>query len=310
MPDYVLEIAENARHIRASRGFVIIEEKATELGRIPIDSILTVILSADGLTLTKDFLARMAAENIPVIICGKDYMPTSIASPLSAHYRSLGVLRKQIEASSVLYKQLWKAVVESKISNQAQTMLACRPEADETAARLRDKARRVKSGDSENQEGQSARLYWPALFGKDFFRNPDGGGLNTALNYGYAVLRAAVARAVCGAGLLPMLGIHHANSYNAFCLADDLMEPLRPLVDRLIFELSDKRETLELTPENKRIICRLLRRKVFIGGESLALTSTAASIAQSLTRSLNEGRMDLKLPQLLDPPSLEQVELL
>ncbi len=299
MPDFILELAENNRYISIQRGLVVVREQEKTLGELPVDSLLAVILSGDGITLSKKFLERMAEENIPVIICGANYMPLSIATPVSAHYRPLTVARLQIEASPVLYKQLWKRIVEIKITNQANALELCRGKAEPVLTKLRDKAKRVKSGDVENQEGQAARVYWNALFGGDFLRDPDEEGINSMLNYGYAVLRAACARAICACGLLPLLGIHHSNGYNAFCLADDLMEPFRPLVDLEVFRLAETGNKLELTPKNKRVLLRVLQSVMLLDNEQSSLVPLTQKTAQSLVRSLNEKEMRLALPLLM-----------
>ncbi len=299
MPDFILEIAENERYVSMHRGLVVVREQEKILGELPVDALLSVILSADGITLSKKFLERMAEENIPVIICGANYMPLSIATPVSAHYRPLAVARLQVEASPVLYKQLWKRVVEMKITNQANALELCRGKNEPALVKLRDKARRVKSGDVENQEGQAARLYWNALFGGNFLRNPDEGGINALLNYGYAVLRAACARAICACGLLPLFGIHHSNAYNAFCLADDMMEPLRPLVDVEVFRLAEQGGKLELNPKSKRTLLRVLQSVMLLENEQSSLVPLTQKMAQSLVRSLSEKEMRLELPLLL-----------
>ncbi len=225
MADRILEISENQRYVSVQRGSVLVHQGDELLGQVPIDSLSAVILSAEGLTVSQHFLARMAENNIPVVICNKKYMPVSIALPYDAYYRSLPVVTAQLQASPVLKKQLWQRLVTAKIQNQAAVLVQCRKE-QRTIDRLLKLAKTVRSGDTDNKEAQAARFYWPALLGKGFIRDRDGEGLNIFLNYGYTLLRATCARALCGSGFLPIFGIHHHNSYNAFCLADDMMEPL------------------------------------------------------------------------------------
>lgn len=201
MADYLLEIAENGRHVCVQRGHVVILENGEVLGRIPVDALGAVILSAEGVTLSRHFMARMAEERVPVIICGADYMPLSMALPYSAHYKNLAVVKKQMEASPVLKKQLWKILVEAKIRNQAHALSLCAPERADVREELRLLAGKVRSGDADNKEAHAARLYWPALFGREFTRDVGADGINAFLNYGYAVVRASCARALCGTGL-------------------------------------------------------------------------------------------------------------
>lgn len=296
MGDFILEIAENGRHICIERGSVAVLEKKEELGLVPIDSLACVILSADGISLSKHFLAVMAEEGIPVTICGGNYLPVSMSLPYAKHYRALAVLEAQMQASPVLKKQLWQAVVAAKIRNQAQALHACRPDSPQVE-KLVNMARKVRSGDSDNKEAQASRLYWPALMGQGFVRDPDSGGINAALNYGYAILRSACARALCAAGLLPLLGLHHRNAYNAFCLADDIMEPLRPFVDRLVFELAHKDTgNFRLLPPQKKQLAAIQRAPLPFYGEEHTLSSVATRMAQGLARSMTDGKLLLPLP--------------
>lgn len=296
MGDFILEIAENARHICIQRGSVAILEKKETVGLVPIDSLACVLLSADGISLSKHFLAVMAEEGIPVTICGANYLPVSMSLPYARHYRALAVLEAQMRISPVLKKQLWQAVVAAKIRNQAQALHACRPDSPQVE-KLLILARKVRSGDSDNKEAQASRLYWPALMGQGFVRDPDSGGINAALNYGYAILRSACARALCGAGLLPLLGLHHHNAYNAFCLADDIMEPLRPFVDRMVVDLTRKdMGELRLLPRGKKQLAAIQRAPLPFCGEEHTLSSIAARMAQGLARSFAESRILLPLP--------------
>ncbi len=296
MGEFILEIAENNRHVCIQRGSVAVLEGRETLGLVPVDSLACVILCADGISLSKHFLAVMAEEGIPVTICGNNYLPVSMSLPYAGHYRALAVVESQMEVSPVLKKQLWQLIVSAKIRNQAQTLETCRPESShiETLFAL---ARKVRSGDSDNREAQAARLYWPALMGEGFLRDPDSGGVNAALNYGYAIIRSACARALCAAGLLPLLGIHHHNVFNAFCLADDMMEPLRPFVDMLVFELAkNDTDDLYLLPPQKKKLAAIQRQPLPFAGEEHTLSSIATRMAQGLARSFTEGRPLLPLP--------------
>lgn len=166
MGNYILEVSENSRHVRCSRGFVIVCEDSAEIGRIPIDSLVAAIISAEGATLAKSFFVRLGEANIPIIICGKDYMPLSIAAPIAAHHRHTAIAKQQVQCPPVLHKQLWKSIIQAKIHNQIATLAGFRPEQQAVLAKLHLLQRKVKSGDTDNHEAQAARLYWPALYGK------------------------------------------------------------------------------------------------------------------------------------------------
>lgn len=295
MADYLLEIAENEKHLCIQRGCVIIKQNKEVIGQIPIDVLAAVILSADGITMSKHFFARMAEENIPVVICGKKYIPLSIMLPYDVHYRTLPVVTAQMQASPVLKKQLWQQIIVTKIKNQAHVLAQHHPE-HEAIAKLQSLAQKVRSGDSDNKEAQAARAYWPALMGKGFTRDQHADGINVFLNYGYAVVRAACARALCAAGLLPLLGVHHHNSYNAFCLADDIMEPLRPFVDALVLSCCITAQLTELTADHKKKIAHILHTPFPYGGEEHILASITTKMAQGLAKCFlykNSGLLPL-----------------
>ncbi|MBK9061202.1 MAG: type II CRISPR-associated endonuclease Cas1 [Flavobacteriales bacterium] len=178
-------------------------------------------------------MQELMAHNVAVVFCGADYHPAGLLLPLSGNVLQHHRFQSQIGASLPLTKQLWQQTVKAKIQNQAALLESL----GKSGQALRQMADDVKSGDSENHEARAAKAYWGQLFLTDFRREREGAWPNSALNYGYAVLRAATARAIVAAGLLPTLGIHHSNKYNAFCLADDLMEPYRPFIDAEVVEL-------------------------------------------------------------------------
>ncbi len=292
MADFILEISENNRHLCVQRGSFVVQEGKKVLGQVPIDSVNSVILSADGISLSKHFLVRAAEERIPVVICDKKYLPISIALPYGTHYKSLPVTLAQMNASPVLKKQLWQRIVTAKIHNQAAILSQCHPQ-HPTVEQLTQLASKVFSGDKDNKEAQAARAYWPALLGDNFLRDQDGEGFNIFLNYGYTIVRSACARALCGAGLLPLLGLYHHNAYNAFCLADDIMEPLRPFVDKLVFSCQDAHECTELEPKHKKILAHILHSPLPFAGEEHSLASIAKLMAQGLSKSFQDDNPTL-----------------
>ncbi len=288
MADFLLEIAENERHLCIERGCVVIKHKQEVLKRIPTDTLGAIILSAAGCTLSKNFLATVAEQGIPVIICGKNYLPISLALPTGTHYKSLPVVTAQMQASPILKKRLWQQIITAKIHNQAQ-ILQNNTQNVQAAHQISLLAKKVYSGDSDNKEAQAARLYWPALMGKNFIRDRDGQDINVFFNYGYSILRAACARSLCGAGLLPLLGIQHHNSYNAFCLADDMMEPLRPFVDELVISCKALHSAHSIEPKHKKVLAEILRTPLPFGGEKHTLFSVTSRMAFGLAKAFMQN---------------------
>jgi CRISPR-associated protein Cas1 len=210
----------------------------TETQTIPFADIAVLVTSHPQISFTQAVLAGLAAAGGTFIVSNEKHLPAAMLLPLSTHSTQTERFARQAAVSLPTRKRAWQQIVQAKLRAQARLL-------EETTGAdqgLRQMAARVRSGDPDNLEAQAARIYWQALFGKDasaepFRRDPEGEGINAHLNYGYAVLRAIVARALCASGLHPSLGVHHHNRYDTFCLADDLMEPFRPLVDRVVARL-------------------------------------------------------------------------
>ena len=220
---------------------------------IPVEDIGYVLLENQQISITLPLLNALADNNAAVIVCTDKMMPNAMLLNLDSNSIQGERYREQVNASEPLKKNLWKQTVEAKIRNQAALL----NKLDKDGDILKPYWQNVKSGDSDNREGIAAKLYWDALFGEDFVRYRTGGTPNEMLNYGYMVLRAAVARSLMGSGLLPAFGIHHRNRYNSFPLADDIMEPYRPFVDEIVFGLYANGET-ELNKEVKAEMLSLL----------------------------------------------------
>ena len=208
------------------------EEKRT----LPIEDIGMVIIENQMISITMPLLNELVDNGVAVILCDRKGMPHVMLQNLEANNLQGEFLRNQIGISEPLKKQLWKQIVESKIINQAALLEKLHGKGNI----LKPLYTNVKSGDSDNREGIAARLYWSALFGDDFVRDRNLEGINSLLNYGYTILRAAVARALVSAGLTPSLGLFHHNRGNAFPLADDMMEPFRPFVDEIVYHLCEE----------------------------------------------------------------------
>ncbi|MBO5974873.1 MAG: type II CRISPR-associated endonuclease Cas1 [Paludibacteraceae bacterium] len=240
--------------------------KATAIKQIPIEDIGVVILDNKQITITQGALSALLENNVAVISCNEHRMPSGLMLPLAYNTTQSERFRHQIEASLPLKKQLWQQTIQAKIANQSAVLLLQR---GLVCGNMEAWIKRVKSGDSENLEGRAAVYYWQNLFGhiNGFNRDREGIPPNNLLNYGYAILRAVVARSLVSSGLLPTLGIHHHNRYNAYCLADDIMEPYRPYVDKLVAEIVDSGiDCSTLTTEIKSELLSIPVTDVVING--------------------------------------------
>lgn len=287
----VIELSETGIFVSRHRGFMLVSQGNDERGRVPIEDISVLIVSGPGCGLSSNLLQALLENNTPVVICGKNYLPAGMFLPISAHHQHAKRLRTQIEASLPLKKRLWQLIVKQKILNQG-TILHHFFGKDGGLLML---AKRVGSGDSQNLEAQAAKRYWPRIFGENFVRDPSLEGINSLLNYGYAVLRAGTARAICAAGLHPALGIHHCNQYNPFSLADDLMEPVRPLVDYVVYKLW-KSDLTELIPGTKRTLAGILGMELNSKKGASTLQNCLLRMGQTLASSLENGKEDLDIP--------------
>ena len=220
---------------------------------VPIEDIGFVLLENQQISITMPLLNALADNNAAVVVCTDKMMPNAMLLNLYSNSVQGERYRDQINVSEPLKKNLWKQTVEAKIRNQAALL----DKLDKDGDLLKPYWQNVKSGDADNREGVAAKIYWDALFGNDFMRYRTGGSPNEMLNYGYTVLRAAVARSLMGSGLFPAFGIYHRNRYNAFPLADDIMEPYRPFVDEIVFDLYANGDN-ELNKDVKAEILKLL----------------------------------------------------
>jgi CRISPR-associated protein Cas1 len=250
---------------------------------IPIEDIGIIIIDHYGVVISQFLLNLLLENNAAVIVCSNKHMPSGMLLNMDAHTYQTERFRAQIEASLPLKKQLWQQTVKAKILNQAALL----NQLGIVAGNLFKWATEVKSGDSKGHEAQAAAYYWKVIFPEnlDFYRSRTGPHPNNLLNYGYAILRAITARALAGSGLLPAIGIHHRNKYNAFCLADDIMEPYRPFVDKIICEITNNgKEVFELIPDVKKRLLEIPVADVIIDGEKsplmVAMHRTTASLAK------------------------------
>lgn len=298
--DQIIDISQSGRHLSRDRGFLLVQENGQTLGRVPLDQIAAVIVHAHGVTWTNSILVELAERGAPVVFCAANHQPRALLLPIEGHHAQGARMRAQWTASEPLRKQAWKRVVIAKIKMQAAALAAI----GQPSAPVHFIARNVQSGDSTNAEAQAARLYWPMLLGPDFRRDPERSDVNGLLNYGYTVLRAAMARAIAAAGLHPTIGIFHSNRSNAFALADDLMEPFRPLVDltaRTILTQSGP----EVTSTAKQAFARLIALDLPLTGETSPVSVALTRLATSLAQSFETRKLALALPEPPDATLLK-----
>lgn len=293
--DQIIDISQEGRHLSRDRGFMRVEAGGEILGRVPLDQIAAVIVHSHGITWSNSLLVELADRGAPVVLCAANHQPRAVICSLDAHHMQNARMRAQWDAPQPLIKQAWKQVVIAKIRMQAAALASI----GQPPAPLEHIARGVQSGDSGNAEAQAARLYWPMMMGKAFRRDADLPDINALLNYGYTVLRAATARAVAAAGLHPTIGLFHSNRSNAFALADDLMEPFRPLVDLTVRTIAETSGP-EVTPDAKRRLADLIALDLPLTGETSPVTVALSRLTVSLAQSFAAKRLTLALPE---PPS-------
>lgn len=266
--------------------------KQSNVRTIPIEDIGVVVLDHKQITITQALLAKLLENNCAVITCDDRHLPTGLLLPLEGNTLQSERFNDQIDASLPLKKQLWQQTVQAKIHNQASVLKRLRQtEVGNMSAWEKD----VRSGDSDNLEGRAAVYYWKNLFPDidGFLRDRDGKAPNNLLNYGYAILRAIIARALVSSGMLPTFGIHHHNRYNAYCLADDIMEPYRPYVDELVVNYTLRNGyPEELTTDVKSTMLSIPVLDVVINGQRsplmIAATQTTASLYKCFSGELRK----------------------
>ena len=258
---------------------------------IPIEDIGILILDHKQITITQGLIEKLLDNNCALITCSSNHLPVGLMLPLYGNTIQNERFRYQLDASLPLRKQLWQQTVQAKIANQAAVLKYATGSIHNN---MQVWATDVRSGDSANMEARAAAYYWKTLFQDidGFVRGRDEDEPNNLLNYGYAIVRAVIARALVSSGLLPTLGIHHHNRYNAYCLADDIMEPYRPYVDRTVFDICRKGKPLKLTTELKRELLSIPTIDVIINDKRsplmVAATTTTASLVKCFTGEMRK----------------------
>ena len=289
----MIDIAEGRRYLSKRRGALAVREPGApeaEAALVPFDEIESVIVHTPEATFSSGAIAELSRRGIPLVCCDGAHMPVSWLWPARANHEQTRRMAAQAAMPEERRDALWARLVRAKIGAQADLLCELGAPADDLLAL----ARGVLPGDRGAAESQAARKYWWLLF-EGFRRDPAGMPPNGLLNYGYAVLRATVARQLCAAGLHPSLGLHHHNRFNAFCLADDLMEPFRPAIDRAVASLWRSGET-EVTPETKAALVAVMSDALTTDRGEAPLSRCVEWAAQSLARAVTEGGEFLRLP--------------
>ena len=305
-----VEFSTPGTRLSVANSQLVVERPDLPKATLPIEDLGVVIVDDIRATYTQSVFLSLLEAGATVLVTGRDHLPAGMMLPLDAHHVQTERHRAQVETSAPVRKRAWQAIVRAKIVQQA-TVLS---HFTGSHGGLAPMARRVRSGDPDNLEAQAAQRYWPRLFGKTFRRDREADGVNALLNYGYAVVRAAVARGVVAAGLIPSLGVHHRHRGNPFCLADDLLEPYRPYVDWRVRQMAgeDGESAPDLAERETRAeLLSLLNETVHVGGRREPLLLAFHTSAASLCRTLTGGDRTLALPEGLpvEPDLVDAAEI-
>ena len=261
----------------------------------PIEDVGVVVVENQMVHFTVPLLNALADNNVAVIFCNAQCMPNTMLMPLESNAIQQEVYRFQIEVSLPTKKRIWKDIIEYKIRNQAALLDMLGYD----GKILKPYYMNVLSGDSGNREGLAAKIYWQQMYGREFSRNRNGEDPNSLLNYGYAILRAAVARALLGSGLFPAFGLFHRNRYNAFPLADDIMEPYRPFVDYAVYQIFERSPEACLDKETKQSLVRILFADVKMKDQVRPLLVALSMTTASLVRALKDKKESIIYPSFV-----------
>lgn len=257
----IIEISTDNKLLSVHLGFLRISEGKKVLKDIPLDSINSIMVTGHAVLYTNNLLQRLCEKNIPLVILGANYTPSGMLLSYIGQNKQMEIQHLQIENKKPLQKKIWQLIVKEKIKNQARVLNLFNKKNN-----LMEISKNVLSADSNNREAYAARIYFKELFGEKFTRSNDSIIINSFLNYGYSIIRSALARYVVAAGLNPAYGVGHSNKLNPFCLVDDLIEPFRPVVDRCVYEIFEQnKNVLELNREYKANLSGLLTKICFNG---------------------------------------------
>ncbi len=299
-----IEISQQPVHLAVKNRQLVLKHDGETVRSIPCEDLGLVVVDHPGTTFTHAALSSIINAGASLLLCGRDHLPNGVLLPLADHSQVVWKIRDQLSVKKPLQKQLWQHIVRAKVEAQAGNLRK-----DSAAlTRLKRLAKDVRSGDNKNHEAQAAKVYWSAwLFDPNlpeskpetFRRLREGAEPNSLLNYGYSIMRATVARSLVAAGLLPVLGIHHCNRSNAFCLADDLLEPLRPIVDAKVRELYFNGHR-QITTEAKSALLRLMTLTVCMGETTGPLMVAIQRYCSSLAKSFEDSTDQLEIPEVCE----------
>lgn len=291
MIEHIIEIADTAAFLSLENNLLKIKIPDKDITTVPITEIQCLILANPAVTITGALMSELALHGVIIVISGTNRLPTAMQLPLDANYIQNERFRAQTTASMPLNKRLWQIIIKEKIKNQGKLLQKLHGD-DFHLLKLSEK---VNSGDTENIEGRAAAIYWKNIFSVPFIRDRENDDNNLLLNYGYAILRAMTARACCGAGLHPTLGINHHNRYNSYCLADDLMEPFRFIIDRKVAELNpENNKVTELTKELRKELLNVLLEKIETSHGNWQISDLLKTSAAQVAESYKSEEIKLK----------------
>lgn len=290
-----VELATPGTRLSVALKQLVIERPDHPKATLPIEDLGVVIVDDARASYTQAVFIELLDAGATVMVTDRKHLPVGMMLPIDAHHVQTERHRAQVEAGAPLKKRLWQTLVSAKIALQGEVLF----QFTGADGGLGPMSKRVKSGDADNLEAQAAQRYWPLLLGKEFRRDRDADDANALLNYGYAVVRAAAARAVVASGLIPSLGVFHKNRSNPFCLADDLFEPYRPYVDWRVKLLVKESSSEPLSLDNRETRAALLsifNETIAVGGRRMPLLVGVQMSAASLARALTGGERTLALP--------------
>jgi CRISPR-associated protein Cas1 len=294
----IIEISEAGAHLAVRHAQLIVKRDGAQISSIPCEDVGVLLVDHIGVTYTHSVFTELLRQGAAVVLCGGNHQPTGMLLPIESNSMQTERFRQQIEAKEPVKKRLWRQIVRAKIKHQAK-LVGQDSDVYKVLMVLRDK---VRSGDPENIEAQASKKFWPVYVQdiiSEFHRDIEGRPPNNMLNYGYMVMRAAVARALCSAGLLPCLGIHHRNRYNAFCLADDMLEPFRGFVEEKVRDIVKANGVPdELSQPIKARLLEVLYEPVTITGFEGPLMVGLHRTMASLQRCFAGEQKELDLPEI------------
>jgi CRISPR-associated protein Cas1 len=288
----IIDISE-ATYLHVQHQQLLLDRNGTTIAQLPIEDLGVVILQHPAIVITQAVIIACQKNNVVLVFCDERHLPYSVLLPISdGNTLHNKILHQQMNVSLATKKRLWQQVVKQKITQQMHTL----KKLDKPYKPLERLADAVKTGDPDNLEAQAAQHYWRLLFGDDFRRDVELDGINSLLNYGYAIMRAMVARAIVGSGLHPAIGLHHHNQYDGVCLADDLIEPFRPWVDYRVYQLTRNNPQLQVNKEAKIVLLSLLSDTVMYEQQTMPLMVACHYLMATLKRAYQDRSIVLNYP--------------